>query len=77
MAHLMSGSGPADGGLGPVLTAVKREYEEMPGLALTVEQARRLWALEPPVCSAVLARLVASGYLCQTDSGQYARPTVA
>lgn len=77
MAHAISGSGRADTGLGAVLNAVRREYEEMPGLALTAEQARRLWALEPRVCSAVLRRLVESGYLCKTETGQYARPTAA
>lgn len=77
MAHAIRGSGHAEVQLTAVVAAIKREYEEMPGLALTAEQARRLWALEPRVCSVVLARLVESGYLCQTESGQYARPTAA
>jgi hypothetical protein len=77
MAHAISGSGSNDLGLGAVVTAVKREYDDMPGLTLTLEQARRLWALEPRICSVVLARLVESGYLCRTDAGQYARPTAA
>ena len=77
MAHALVCSGRDDDGLGAVLTAVRREYDEMPGLALTAEQARRLWALEPRLCSAVLSQLVESGYLCQNDTGRYARPTAA
>lgn len=60
-----------------VVRVVRREFDEMPGLALTADQARRLWSLEAPTCSAVLSRLVASGYLCVTGSGHYARPTAA
>lgn len=77
MAQAISGYGHADAGLGAALTAVRREYDEMPGLALTVDQARRLWALEPRMCATVLTQLVESGYLCQTGTGQYARPSAA
>jgi predicted transcriptional regulator of viral defense system len=77
MAHAIPGDGRADAGLGAVLNAVKREFDEMPGLALTVDQAQRLWSLEPRTCTVVLSRLVESGYLCQTGSGQYARPSAA
>ena len=63
MAHAIAGSSSNDSGIGTLVTAVKREYDEMPGLALTLEQARRLWALEPGTCSVVLARLIESGYL--------------
>ena len=49
----------------------------MPGLTLTADQARRLWSLEPRMCGAVLDRLVQSGYLCQTDTGHYAKPSAA
>lgn len=77
MAQAIQGSGQVDAGLNALLSAVRREYEEMPGLALTAEQAQRLWALEPRTCSVVLDRLVSAGYLCQTGTGQYARPTAA
>ena len=60
-----------------LVATVRREFDEMPGLALTAEQARRLWALEPRMCGAVLDRLVQSGYLCQTETGHYARPSAA
>ncbi len=77
MAHAIAGSSSNDSGIGALVTTVTREYAEMPGLALTLDQAQRLWALEPSTCSTVLARLVESGYLCRTDAGQYARPSAA
>ncbi|MEZ5293322.1 MAG: hypothetical protein R2745_19725 [Vicinamibacterales bacterium] len=63
--------------LDAVVAAVRQEYDEMPGLALTVEQAQRLWALEPRMCGVVLARLVESGYLRQTDGGRFTKPSAA
>lgn len=60
-----------------MLVTVRREFEEMPGLMLTAEQARRLWALEPKVCGVVLERLVQTGYLCQTETGHYTKPSAA
>lgn len=77
MAQALPGSSLAEVRLNSLLSTVKREFDEMPGLALTAEQARRLWSLEPRVCSVVLSQLVETGYLCQTDDGQYARPTAA
>ncbi len=73
MAQVQTGFG----GVETVLLAVRREFDEMPGLALTADQARRLWALEPRVCDVALGRLVESGYLCQTGAGQYVKPSAA
>ncbi len=77
MARAIPASRPGDTRMNEVIAAVKREFDEMPGLTLTVGQARRLWALEPRVCTMVLARLVAAGYLCQTEGGRYVRPAAA
>ncbi len=77
MARAIRSSGAGDSDIGLLVTAVKREYDEMPGLALTLEQVRRLLALEPGACAAAVARLVESGYLCRTDTGRYARPSAA
>jgi len=63
-------------GIEALVVSVRREFEEMPGLTLTAAQARRLWALEPRRCRAVLDRLVETGYLCQTETGRYAKPGV-
>ena len=43
-----------------VLERVRGEFNEMPGLRLTPEQAARLWGLDPRSCSEVLRSLVSS-----------------
>jgi len=49
----------------------------MPGLRLTEPQARRLWSLEPSLCSAVLEELVESGFLLRSRDGAFVRVDVA
>jgi hypothetical protein len=36
--------------LASLLLRIRSEYEDMPGLCLTLRQAARLWNLEPAVC---------------------------
>ena len=43
----------------------------MPGLRLTLLQARRLWGLDILTCSAALATLQASGFLDTTRDGAF------
>lgn len=52
---------------------IQREYEEMPGLHLTLQQACRLWGLGPEVCAALLEALVLEGFLVRTRRGAFAR----
>lgn len=52
---------------------IRREYEEMPGLHLTVQQACRLWGLGPDLCIALLNALVREGFLAQTRRGAFVR----
>jgi len=54
---------------------VRGEFREMPGLTLTLAQARRLWSLDTPTCSEVLSQLVETGYLCRNASGAFCRAT--
>jgi hypothetical protein len=56
-----------------LLRRIRSEFREMPGLCLTARQARRLWALEPSVCNAVLASLVEDGFLRRTGDGGFVR----
>ena len=42
---------------------VKGEFNEMPGLRLTPEQAARQWNLEQRACGEVLTKLVAASFL--------------
>jgi hypothetical protein len=52
------------------------EYYEMPGLRLTLSQARRLFGLRDEVCRRVLDALVAADVLEQDWNGAYARKGV-
>jgi hypothetical protein len=49
------------------------EFDEMPGLRLTVAQAGLLFGLKAGCCGRVLGELVQSGYLVQTKTSQYGR----
>ena len=52
---------------------IRAEFDEMPGLNLTLLQAARLFDLEPARCARVLGDLVASGVLW-SDGHLYSRP---
>ena len=50
---------------------IRAEFLEMPGLCLTIEQAQRLWCLEPPTCKALLKSLIDSRFLRRNDRGLF------
>ena len=50
-----------------VIQRVRGEFNEMPGLRLTPEQAARLWGLDARSCSEVLRALVSSSFLRWSD----------
>ena len=52
---------------------VRAEYVEMPDLALTRWQMRRLWLFDARICDALVDTLVASGFLYQRADQTYAR----
>jgi hypothetical protein len=54
-----------------LLLRIKGEYLEMPGLALTLQQAQRLWALDRQTCEAALRKLVQTGFLTPTRAGTF------
>ena len=54
-----------------LLSRIKGEYREMPGLGLTLAQAARLFQLDPPTCEAVLHRLVMEQTLYRMRDGRY------
>jgi len=58
-----------------LLTRIRAEYLEMPGLRLTPEQAQRLWGLESVPCRLVLDALVKERFLYVAADGAYTRPT--
>jgi hypothetical protein len=56
-----------------LLCRVRSEFDEMPGLSLTLAQASRLFALSPDVSSRILERLIGEGLLRLHRGGQYGR----
>ena len=56
-----------------LLQRVQNEYREMPGLILTEDQARRLWALDGKTCHRILAALIERRFLKRTAGGAYVR----
>ena len=58
-----------------IVERVRGEFREMPGLALTLGQAARLWSLDAQMCADVLAQLVSAGFLCQRSDGAFCRAT--
>jgi len=53
---------------------VGAEFDEMPGMRLTREQARRLWNLSIDDCDVVLTELTERGRLVRDPAGQYCLP---
>lgn len=52
---------------------LRGEYEDMPGLSLTLEQAARLFGLGRAATEVVLDRLLREGFLRRTEGGQFIR----
>jgi hypothetical protein len=50
---------------------IRMEYHELPGLALTFWQAKRLWNLSDELCELALRSLVRDGFLMVTSSGTF------
>ncbi|PYQ96725.1 MAG: hypothetical protein DMF97_14975 [Acidobacteria bacterium] len=44
-------------------TRIRAEFQEMPGLTLTLPQAQRLWGLPPDVCARVVDVLLEGAVL--------------
>ncbi len=56
----------------PLAVRVQREFQEMPGLRLTVRQAARLLSVAPDVADAVLHELRRASILARSDDGVFA-----
>lgn len=59
--------------VGRLMNQVQAEYNEMPGLSVTLRQAQRLWAVDRVTCEEALKRLTASGVLRMTAKGRFVR----
>jgi hypothetical protein len=57
--------------LDALVTRVRGEYQEMPGLRLTLAQACRLWQVDASTCERLLEQLVRERFLYKTNTGCY------
>lgn len=59
-----------------LIERVRGEFNEMPGLQLTMAQAARLWGLEVTACRHVIDVLVESAFLRWTPGGKIVRASM-
>jgi hypothetical protein len=57
--------------LDKIARLIKEEFEEAPGLRMTVHEASRFWALDEMTCGQVLTRLEESGFLAKGVDERY------
>jgi hypothetical protein len=50
---------------------IREEFEEAPGLHLTVSEGARFWGLDEPTCEQVLVHLFAAGFLSRGSDNRY------
>ena len=50
---------------------IRAEYQSMPGLKLTREQACRLWSVREDTCEQALQELLDEGFLHRTGTGSF------
>lgn len=60
-----------------LLDRICKEFDEMPGTALTQPQATRLFGIADEICGRILRRLVREGRLRQTPDGRFRLPSAA
>jgi hypothetical protein len=56
-----------------LMSRIRMEFVEMPGMRLTRRQARRLWNLDQTACDELLDALVDEGFLKQSSDGAFLR----
>lgn len=59
--------------LTPWRDLVRADYDEMPGMRLTLRQGQRLWSVDAETCQKILQSLVETRYLVRTPEGKYCR----
>ena len=62
---------PADAGLIKLVQRIREEFEEAPGLRITIGEAARFWGLDETTCERVLARLLSAGFLVAGGDRRY------
>ena len=50
---------------------IREEFEETPGLRVTIEEGARFWGLDRATCEQVLTHLFAAGFLSRGTDQRY------
>lgn len=50
---------------------IRDEFEEAPGLRLSIDEGARFWGLDENVCELVLSELTADGFLARGSDHRY------
>src|SRR6185295_11755977 len=56
-----------------ILRRIRAEFLEMPGMRLTLSQAKRLWGLDEQTCAPALELLITDRFLSRRPDGTYTR----
>lgn len=56
-----------------LVNRIRSEFNESPGMCLTLRQGARLWGIGPEECAKVVDRLVAEDFLRWTRNGELVR----
>ncbi len=56
-----------------LVTRIKSEFNESPGMCLTLRQGARLWGIAPEECARIVDLLVLEEFLCWTRNGEVVR----
>ena len=59
--------------IGVLKQRIRDEFDEAPGLQITIEQGVRFWAMDTETCAMVLSALHNEGFLVRTQDGRYRR----
>jgi hypothetical protein len=54
-------------------TRIRSEFNESPGMCLTLRQGARLWGIAPEECARIVERLVEEDFLRWTRNGELVR----
>jgi hypothetical protein len=50
---------------------IREEFEELPGLRLTVVEAAKFWAIDEAVCESILSQLETAGFLARSTDNRF------
>ena len=55
---------------------IREEFQESPGLRVTVDEGARFWGLDEHTCAQVLSELVADGFLASGRDRRFRQASV-